>query len=42
MILIEKNEIKNENIENDLIIDELICNCEILKNKTTFGFVSEE
>ena len=27
---------KNDNIENNLILDELICNCEIARDKTTF------
>lgn len=39
MILIEKNEMKNDNIENNLILDELICNCEIARDKTTFDCV---
>lgn len=39
MILIENNEIKHDNIENDLILDELICNCEIAMDKTTFDCV---
>lgn len=34
MILIENNEIKYDNIENDLILDELICNSEIARDKT--------
>lgn len=39
IILIEKNEMKNDNIENNLILDELICNCEIARDKTTFDCV---
>ena len=41
MILIEKNGIKNDNIENNLILDELIYNCEIAKDKTTFEILKD-
>lgn len=39
MILIENNEIKYDNIENDLILDELICNSEIARDKTILDCV---